>query len=240
MALSSTSDSEAQLTTAGPQLLVDWSWRKFKSRVTDPKTGKDVYIMDFNFTSPDIEYFHADETSTASNIVKGSRFGTGNIHFFKIDAECVVNGQDIKLKPLKKFTTHYTQLSHAYPRKDGSNEPTTLEWTTTSSFTNWDFICLDQQTQEPIARFSSNIWAVKKVGSIDFMGNPSQELKEELVVAGVTLFYCMLSRSQNIFAFFGAIFADTGPIGAEEAGRERTIEMAKMKQADADRKAKVS
>ena len=226
-------------TTTEPKLQVDFSWRKFKTRVSDTTTGKDVFVVDTNFLAPDLEFFYAEENSSSSSkTAKGASFGTGNIHTFKIDAECKVHGREIKLKPLKRFTTHYTHLSHAF-----AEEPTVLEWTTTSSFTNWDFICLDQKTQEPLARFSSNIWAVKKIGFIEFMGTPSRALKEELLVTGMTLFYCMLSRTQNIFAFFGAIFANTGPIGAEEAGRERTIEMDRLKQAERaspDGKAKVS
>lgn len=131
-----------------------------------------------------------------------------------------MHNREIKLKPLKRFTTRYTHLSHAF-----AAEPAVLEWTTTSSFTNWDFVCVEQKTQEPLTRFSSNVWAVKKLGFIEFMGTPSQARKEELLVTGSTLFYCMLARSQNVFAFFGAIFADTSPVRAEGAQIERTTEI---------------
>ena len=66
----------------------------------------------------------------------------------------------------------------------------------------------------PVAKFSANIWALQKVGNIEFLGDKadSKEAREEIVVTGLTLFYCMCLRTNNILNLFGAIFSRPGPI----------------------------
>lgn len=49
------------------------------------------------------------------------------------------------------------------------------------------------------------------------MGNYSDKTKEEIVITGVTVYYNMLSRMNNILQFGGAIFAKTGPLDAHSA-----------------------
>ncbi|KXT17258.1 hypothetical protein AC579_5804 [Pseudocercospora musae] len=83
-------------------------------------------------------------------------------------------------------------------------------WKTSWSLKNWDFIC--SGPDQAIARFSSNTWAVSKAGKFEFMGTPSKALKEEILVIGFTLFYCMLYRANSLPAFPGAFFASTGPV----------------------------
>ena len=70
---------------------------------------------------------------------------------------------------------------------------------------------MDEQ-QMPVAKFSANAWAIKKVGKIEFPGPKadSDAVRDEIVVTGLMLFYCMLFRASNIFAFFGAIFSRPG------------------------------
>ncbi|KAF7192865.1 hypothetical protein HII31_05779 [Pseudocercospora fuligena] len=192
-------DSSPHATTE-PILKVDFSWKKFKTRISDATTDEQVYVVDCHLKKPYLEYKYADS---------GERFGIGNIHTFKIHADAEVNGQAIQIRANKRWITEYTHLSHAYPSATG--EPVTLKWKTSWSLKNWDFICLGPD-QEPIARFSSNIWAVTKVGKFEFMGTPSKALKEEILVTGFTLFYCMLYRANSLPAFFGAFFASTGPV----------------------------
>ena len=66
----------------------------------------------------------------------------------------------------------------------------------------------------PVAKFSANGLAVKKVGNIEFLRPKANSpvARDEIVVTGLTLFYCMLLRSSSILSFFGAIFARPGPL----------------------------
>lgn len=80
-----------------------------------------------------------------------------------------------------------------------------------AGFKYWDFILLDSN-KEPVARFRSNVWAVKKLGLIEFMGDYPAKTKEEICITGFSVYYNMLLRINNVFQFFGAIGAKTGPI----------------------------
>ena len=82
-----------------------------------------------------------------------------------------------------------------------------------SGFKYWDFILLNSN-KEPVARFRSNVWAYKKVGLIEFMGDYSQLAKEEICITGMTIYLNWLQRINNIFQVFGAIGAKTGPLDA--------------------------
>lgn len=108
---------------------------------------------------------------------------------------------------MKRFKTEYSHLSNVYSETD---EPATMTWTSKSDFKTWDFICLDPQ-QLPVAKFSANIWAVKKVGNIEFLGPKagSEAAREEILVTGLTLFYCMMLRMNNVLSLFGAVFHRT-------------------------------
>ena len=68
-----------------------------------------------------------------------------------------------------------------------------------------------------MAKFTANVWAVNKVGNIEFLGLKanSQAAREEIIITGLTLFYCILLRSTNLLSFFGAILARPGPIESE-------------------------
>lgn len=64
----------------------------------------------------------------------------------------------------------------------------------------------------PVARFVTKVWATKKIGRIEFMGPraDSEALRDEIVVTGLTLVYCMALRASSILSFFGAFFASPG------------------------------
>lgn len=67
---------------------------------------------------------------------------------------------------------------------------------------------------EPVARFNSSWWVVRKLGNVEFVGDKANvpAAREEIVVTGLTLFHCMLLRISSLLSFFGAIFAKPGPI----------------------------
>lgn len=181
-------------------LQVDFSWMKFKALISDQKAGsKPRYIVDFKALKPNLVFRSATNEST---------FGTGSIHAISINADYEVHGKKGKLEALKRFKTEYSHLSYAY---SNSESPVAMTWTSLSDFKTWDFICLDRQ-QEPVARFSANIWATKKIGSIEFLGPKADDsaAREEIIVTGLTLFYCMVVRTSSLLSFFGAIFSKPG------------------------------
>jgi len=71
----------------------------------------------------------------------------------------------------------------------------------------------------PVARFQVNLWAAKNVGVIELLGVAAEreEVRDEVVVTGLTLFYFTVLRSSSIFSFFGAVFSRPGK---EKAGKE--------------------
>lgn len=99
-----------------------------------------------------------------------------------------------------------------------------MTWTSSTNFVKWDFICSDENG-EAVARFSSNVWAVRKLGFVEFMGERAEDprAREELTIIGLTIYYTMLLRMNNIFQLFGAIAAKPGYPKGEKG--EEGIEM---------------
>lgn len=187
-------------------LQVDFSWRKFESLITekDGEKSKPLYILD-------CKMFRMKNNLVFKDAIDKSTIGTGTLHPISIHADCTIRGQKIKLEALKRWRTRYSHYSHAFSNTD---TPVQMTWTANCGLKTWDFICLDQN-QEPVAKFAANLWAVKKVGTIEFLGkraSMSEAAREELVVTGLTLIYCMVLRTNNILNFFGAIFAKTGNV----------------------------
>lgn len=193
-----------------PILEVNFTWKKFKALVTAQNSDKPSYVVDYNtFKSPHLVFHPADD--------KTKVIGSGTLHPISINARYELHGQKGKLKALRRWVTSYTHLSHNYgDSEDGS--PMAMTWTSATHFKTWDFICLDEN-KNPVAKFSANCWALKKMGSIEFIGPKANDpaAREEILVVGLTLFSCMLLRINNIFNFFGAIFARTGPLEKESS-----------------------
>ncbi|OAX79476.1 hypothetical protein ACJ72_06207 [Emergomyces africanus] len=222
-------------------LQVNFSWKQLKSLITnkDDPQSTPIYIVHYRATKPHLIFkFATDDTA----------FATGSLHAISIDADCEIRSRHFALKALKRFKTEYTHLSYAFSNNNGgaSNdnnggavpEPARMTWTSTCGFKTWDFICFDEN-QMPVAKFSANVWGVKKIGYFTFMGSNipsacaighiSDEVREEIVVTGLTLFYCMVLRTNNIFSLFGAIFSRPGQHdGREEEEDEQEKAMSKI------------
>ncbi|KAG4425316.1 MAG: hypothetical protein CL912_29055 [Deltaproteobacteria bacterium] len=185
-----------------PILQVNFSWRKFESLVSEKREGdqspRPLYIVDYHTLKikPKLIFKSATEEQTI--------FGTGVLHPISINCDCEIRGKPVKLAATSRIKTAYMHLSHNF---SDTNEPVPMTWTSAANFKTWDFVCLDQY-QEPVARFAANIWGVKKVGNIEFLGEKtatSEAAREEIVVMGMTLFSCMMLRMNNIFSLFGMI-----------------------------------
>jgi hypothetical protein len=198
-------------------LQVDFSYKKFQALITEvvqpsgpiftehDKPSNPVYTVDFHIIkAPHMIVKSAIDSTTV---------GTGTLHPISIHADYEIHGQKRQLKALKRFKTSYTHLSSAF---SSTSSPVTMTWTSKCGFKTWDFICLDEQ-QNAVAKFTANVWAVKKMGNIEFLGLKanSQAAREEIIITGLTLFYCILLRSTSILSFFGAIFVRLGPIESE-------------------------
>lgn len=193
---------ESPETNETPTYRVEYNWYNFKARIYDDNKpdSEPLYIGDFaKLRAPHGIYKRADD---------GKVIGTGTLHFINIDAEYEVHGRKDTLVAQKRFRTIYTSRSLAMSDTD---KPVTLTWTSDSGFKNWDFVCVDENML-PVAKFSTNIWRMVKLGKIQFMGPKadSQALREELIVAGLTLVYHMMVRMQNILGLVGAVFASPG------------------------------
>ena len=80
-------------------------------------------------------------------------------------------------------------------------------------------ICLDAATQTPIAKFAVNLWALKQVGNFHFEKTKeevSRELRDEVVVTGITLLYVMNTRMNNPLNLLGSILAKPGKVEGNE------------------------
>ncbi|KAG5292802.1 hypothetical protein I7I48_05000 [Histoplasma ohiense] len=211
---------------------VDFSWKHLKTLISSKgsQQATHLYSVHYKATKPHLTFKSAaDDTTT---------FATGNLHTFSIDADCEIRGRPITLKALKRFKTEYMHHSYAFASSsndddDGSAGPVRMTWTSSCGLKTWDFICLDEQKM-PVAKFSANIWGLKKVGYITFMGsnthgahaaggNVSDAVREEIVVTGLTLFYCMVLRTNSVLSLFGAIFSRPGHAARKETGKEKPM-----------------
>jgi hypothetical protein len=192
--------------THGPAFTVDFTFKKWKGRVSDANNpGSDpLYTIHFPF--------NVFSTSAASMVFKRNPseevIGIGKLNVVSINASYELHGQKAHLLAQKRWKTMYTHRSLNFSDTDS---PVTMTWTSNVGFKSWDFVCVDEK-QMPVARFTANCWAITKIGKIEFVGPraDSRAAQEEIMVTGITLFYCMVVRCNSIFSLFGAIFARPG------------------------------
>ncbi|PGH15841.1 hypothetical protein AJ79_02222 [Helicocarpus griseus UAMH5409] len=244
-------------------LQVDFSWRQFKSLITnknDPNSTP-VYIVSYRPMKPHLVFKTTANSAKSTTTItaadtesqvdsKTVQFATGSLHTISINADCEIHGKKVGIRALRRFVTSYMHYSQAFAKtKTNSNsdgvdndlssnserESMRMTWTSSSGWKTWDFICLDEN-QNPVAKFSGNIWGVKKVGDIIFLGENiaaitgsstiPDTVRDEIVVTGLTLFYCMVLRVNSVFSLFGAVFSRPGH---EEKKREKEKEAGKGK-----------
>lgn len=215
-------------TPQGVTLQVDFAWSKFRNVVSEKDGDKltPLYIQRFRATKPQLRIEDAATNTPIS---------TGTINNVSIAAECTIHGQQIDIKPLKKWVTAYNYLSTTLST---TGSPVPITWVTTNSLKIWDFICLDSTTQKPLAKFSVNWWAVKQVGNFHFEQSAaalSKEVRDEIVTIGSTILYVMVTRMNNPLNLLGATFAKTGKVEDDlKAGgvelEERPVDGTKHKQ----------
>ncbi|CAG8072422.1 unnamed protein product [Penicillium nalgiovense] len=190
-----------QSSTPPPRLSVDFGWRKFKSLISDENTpnADPLYILSYPLFKKRLNF---------KRYSTGELFGVGSLNLVSIDADYEVHGRKDQIIAQRRLKTSYAHRSTA---ASTTSKPVTLTWYSDSNFTKWDFICCDDQ-QLPVAKFTLNIWGVKKLGRIEFMGPMAynQELQEEIVVTSLTLSYQMAVRTGNLLNLAGALIARPG------------------------------
>ncbi|KAI0569572.1 hypothetical protein TUN199_11536 [Pyrenophora tritici-repentis] len=91
----------------------------------------------------------------------------------------------------------------------------------------WYFVCINSVTQEPIPKFAVNYWALKNLGNFYFeksAGEIPDNLRDEVVVTGLTILYTMATRINNPIQLIGAVFAKPGKVEGEEGRPELELE----------------
>ncbi|KAJ5774212.1 hypothetical protein N7457_009108 [Penicillium paradoxum] len=205
---------------------VDFTWKKWMGVVSDAnKPGSDpLYTIHFPF--------NVLSKNAATMVFKQASneevIGSGKLNVVSINASYELHGQKAHLLAQKRWRTVYTHRSLNFSDTDS---PVTMTWTSDCGFKNWDFVCVDEQ-QMPVAKFTANAWGVTKIGKIEFMGSKADNraAQEEIMVTGITLFYCMMVRCNNIFNLFGAIFARPGHKQHIEPQAKTTASMDKASQ----------
>ncbi|CZT21462.1 uncharacterized protein RCC_07325 [Ramularia collo-cygni] len=186
-------------------LQVDFKWKNFQFLVQDKQTQKPLIIVKHKCLVPHLIFVDAETEKT---------MGTATLHYFSIHADCTIGSQSIQLKAQKRLTTKYSYFSHAY---SDDEKPVVMTWIGSANLKKWDFTLLDEN-QEAVARYSTNIWALRKVGDIEFVGPKagSRAVRDEVAITVCTIYYCMAVRSTNMFSLFGTAFSDVKPLKAEE------------------------
>ncbi|KAH6618954.1 hypothetical protein C7974DRAFT_436264 [Boeremia exigua] len=203
-------------TPSGATLQVDFAWSKFHNIVSEKDGDRlvPVYIQHFRPTKPQLRI---EDASTKTQI------STGIINSVSIASECTVHGQQLNIKPLKKWKTAYNYLSTTL---SSTESPIPITWIATSSLKIWDFVCIDSTTQAPIARFSVNWWAIKQVGNFHFEQSAAalpREVRDEVVTVGLTILYVMTTRMNNPLHILGSTFAKAGRV--EDDGRAGGVDL---------------
>ncbi|PLB54181.1 hypothetical protein P170DRAFT_460390 [Aspergillus steynii IBT 23096] len=156
-------------------LQVDFSLKKWKviisplsttSSSPDPSASALYRIDTQSMRTPQMLFRRFSDPPTAPP------FATGTLHTFKINPDYTHHSTSNTLTATKRFRTEYTYQSTLFSRNPGQTE--TMTWTSTSGFKNWDFILLDGDML-PVARYSSRIWAVRKWGKIEFLGERTED-----------------------------------------------------------------
>ncbi|KAJ5834552.1 hypothetical protein N7447_000578 [Penicillium robsamsonii] len=191
-----------QTPSKSPVFKVDFTWKKWQALVSDANNpGSDpLYTIHFPFSFGTSMVFKKAPNEEV--------IGTGKLNLVSINAEYELHGQKAHLLAQKRFRIVYTHRSLNF---SDTESPVTMTWTSDAGFTNWDFVCVDEQ-QMPVAKFTANCWGITKIGKIEFSGPKADDraMQEEIMVTGITLFYCMILRCNNVFNLFGAIFARPG------------------------------
>lgn len=189
------STSTTELTTLPPSstLGVKFLWKGLRT-VISAKETPDQALYSINYGCMANKLTFTDGANTT--------FATGKLHVVNINPSCTLRGRNIPLQAQKRFNVQYDYLS--------PQASSTMTWTASCALSAWKFVCSDANSL-PVARFKANTLSFTNMGIIEFMGDSANEaLREEVVVTGMTVYYCMVMRSASILNLFGAVMHRNG------------------------------
>lgn len=203
-------------------LKVKFSWRKWKILITEPSQDEPVYVVKVHPLSLDLTFksgpgaakaaavADSDDDDNDTTTDKGV-IGDGHIHAFKIDCDTHVHGRPIRVSAAKRFVTRYTYPSLAFSSDPTGNKPAAMTWKSDSCFRCLDFVLLDE-SQQPVAKFTTKYPGIRDIATIELLGPKADDpsARDEVVVTGLTLLYCMCYRVSSIVPFVGALTARPG------------------------------
>lgn len=198
-------------------LALDFKWGTFHTLITEFDTTNDdpkpLYDVSCGMLAPHLKI---------KSIPEGRQIGTGTVHAISISPDFTLHGSKGTLRAKSRLRTIYTHMSHTF---SNTEKPAKMLWTSRSGFTKWDFICCDEN-QIPVAKFTANVWALKKVAKIELMGPKAFDsvALDEIVTVGMTLYYCMYLRINNPLNLVGSAFMRSGKEAQIEASRLRPVE----------------
>ncbi|KAJ5638012.1 hypothetical protein N7490_007891 [Penicillium lividum] len=198
-------------------LAVDFKWSKFHALITEFDTAnpepKPLYDVSYGMLAPHLKI---------KSIQEDRQIGTGTVHTISISPDYSLHGSKGTIQAKSRLRTIYTHMSHTFSDTD---KPAKMTWSSQSGFTTWDFICCDEN-QIPVAKFSANVWALKKMAKIEVSGPKAFDTAalDEIVTVGMTLYFCMCIRINNPLNLVGSAFMRTGKEAQIEAPRPQRIQ----------------
>jgi hypothetical protein len=221
LTMSSTFDETTEpqkepLTSHGLHLVVNFLWTKFRNEIcVEAPDGSltPLYTMHFRNSKSQLLFERAaDKTHIA----------TSTLHLLSADGDCIINGQETKLKLREGSTAEHNYTSHAL---DG----VPVSWVAHVHFKEHTWVCTNAATQEPIARFSIHPWHMKQIADFYFEKSAEEldeRLRDEVVVTGLTILYIHNGRGTTLQNLLDAKFprsrkADEGAERAGEGGSEK-------------------
>ncbi|KAF7719697.1 Uncharacterized protein PECH_004199 [Penicillium ucsense] len=188
-------------------LSVDFAWSNFKSLVTDAsdESKTPLYIVSCNVLTSNLTF----KTGPDDKVM-----GTSSVHAISISPDYELHGVKGTLQAQHRLRTIYSHTSTIF---SDSGAPVKMTWTSQSGFKNWDFICVDEM-QQPVAKFSASLWNPKKWATIEILGPKAHDVRarDEIVLVGFTLYWCMVVRMNNPLNLLGSVFMSTEKTSEEE------------------------
>jgi hypothetical protein len=187
-------------------LAVKFTWKKWRGKIVDANNPKSDPLYSIHF--PVKAAAKREASMFFKKMPSEETIASGKLSMVSINPRYELHGQKAQLLAQKRMRTVYTHRSLNFSNTD---TPVTMTWSRDAGFKTWDFVCVDEQ-QNAVAKFATNPWGVTNIGTFEFDGPKKNDTaaREEILVTGITLFYCMLVRSNNIGNLFGAIFSRPG------------------------------
>lgn len=201
-------------------LQVNFSWRKYTTIITE--TGSDIplYFAKYNpitmktvfKTGQAAAKLMASDTDADSINLEAENddvIGNSRVKVFHIDCPTTVRGRSVALSAASRIMTRYNYSSLAFA--SDPLKPAVMTWKCNSKIKVFDFDLLDEQEQT-VARYNTKYLGVKKYATIELFGPNAWDslATEEVIVTGLTMYFCMIYRVSSPVPLVGALVSRGG------------------------------